>query len=130
MNAQQAENLRVLIRHMEAQNPALGMSHIHECGTPSCAWGHALYIRELAAQGLTVSAPDLWTVFGNDTGGIFCPAGSNPWGRNQVTGQEWATAARWVLTERGYSVDSTPARVPDAFAAFMAKLQEPVAVTA
>lgn len=128
MNAQQAENLRVLIRHMEAQDPALGMEHIHECGTPSCAWGHALYIRELAANGLTSDTLNLWSVFGHNTGGIFCAARNNPWGRNQVTGREWGAGARKVLAERGYSMDDTPAK-PDAFQAFMAKVREPVEVT-
>ena len=122
MNAQQAENLRILIRHMETNvTRTLYMDSYEKCGAPACALGEA------KAIGLIKDEQDEHRCsreFGCSHTGIFSMAIINPWGRADVTPQEWAIEARKVLAENGYSMDDKAA--DDGFAAFRAKLLEPV----
>lgn len=121
MNAQQAENLRILIRHMETLTRTLDMERVlNECGTPACAIGEACLMPELAARGLHPSKNNPGScalVNGEEAGyhraaqnffgteAIFQVAAANPWRRSNVTPQEWALEARKVLSEHGYSMD-------------------------
>lgn len=124
MNAQQANNLMVLIRHMEANvTRTLDMSLYERCGSPACALGEA------EAIGLIESA-EREHVYGEVFGkpyprNIFSIECANPWKRNDVTPQEWALEARKLLADHGYSMDSDPG-----YTRFMNKLQEPVPVRA
>jgi hypothetical protein len=105
--------------------------YFNECGTPACALGEAATIPTLREAGLSrgkhsVGGED--EVFGltdHQDDRLF-GFGTIVWQRSNVTPQEWAAEARKVLGEHGYSMDAKP----DTFAAFMAKVQEPVAVTA
>lgn len=134
MNAQQAENLRVLIRHMETRcRRTLDMGTIFfQCGTPACALGEAwtvdglkeCFIERPRLSNYEVTCREIFGVHHHTRlfgGSIF-----NAWKNSYVTPQQWAAEARVVLTEHGYSMDVKP----DAFPAFMAKVMEPVAVTA
>jgi hypothetical protein len=112
MNATQAENLRILIRHMETKcNRTLDMDRYGSCGTPACAYGEACVLPHFNAQGLHLNdaSPSLMRgeIFGE--GGhvrrLFGGSGFNKWGRDAVTPQEWALEARKVLAENGYSMD-------------------------
>ncbi|MDQ2987411.1 MAG: hypothetical protein M3R13_11970 [Armatimonadota bacterium] len=131
MNAWQAENLRILIRHMDTRPvERLDMSSINKCGAPACAMGHALTVVALRERGLNGELSEEAVRFfglGDDA--------SIGWGRlfgaslrvqgaqvdflHNPTPQEWATEARKVLTENGYSMD-------DGFAAFKAKILAPL----
>jgi hypothetical protein len=149
MNPQQAENLRILIRHMETKvTRTLSMDAITgPCGTPACAFGEAACMPHFNALGL-VALPKssfcsvAWhgkeTMLGSCADEIFGTEDSdktdsrsrlfgagryNAWHRNAVSPQEWAQEARKVLAENGYTMD-------DGFAAFMVKVREPVALTA
>lgn len=148
MNEQQAENLRILIRHMEGLERTLHMnSFIHTdcvtlCQTPACALGEAMFHPALNARGLTRADkfntgglipacgddPDVrgTAFFGisyEDGNRLFGDFGQNAWMRCAVTPQEWATEARKVLAEHGYSMDAKP----DAFQTFLASLTAPPA---
>lgn len=145
MNAQQAENLRILIRHMETkcERQMLNMLRVHElCGTPACALGEACAIASLglARAGKEGSGCALLIagryagyfeaasiVFGcadKDVDRIFGGSVRNVWRRNDVTPQEWAVEARKVLAENGYSMEPQD----DGFGAFVAKVREPLPV--
>ena len=122
MNATQAENLRILIRHMETKvTRTLDMSMFLNRGAPACALGEAVFCQELAHLGVKEQRIDLSVTgrhFAQTSGdllALFGPAGMNAWGRVNVTPQEWAIEARKVLAENGYSMD-------DGFAAFKAKI--------
>jgi hypothetical protein len=124
MNAQQAENLRILIRHMETNvHRVLDMRVIRKpCGTPACAWGEACMVPELQPWLGTLAERKtdpvaLELVFGCEKSDRMFGFSVN--GKADVTPQEWAAEARKVLAENGYSMD-------DDFARFMAKVQEPV----
>ncbi|HEX3156732.1 MAG TPA: hypothetical protein VHV32_19035 [Candidatus Angelobacter sp.] len=123
MNPQQAENLRILIRHMETLKvPELGMIRERNlCGTPSCAMGHA---RTVGALGIP-SSIDLFSAainyFGLDpetrilNRNSWCRlfgASLVVWGNDDVPRSSftpppktWAVEARKVLAENGYSMD-------------------------
>jgi hypothetical protein len=133
MNAQQAENLRILIRHMETKCARrLDMSHWGACGTPACAAGEATCVPELTARGLEANLYSpvfegctahtaLETFFGvQNSLPLFGTCSHNVWGRHDVTPHEWAAEARKVLAEHGYTMD-------DGFAAFKAKILAPLA---
>lgn len=137
MNPQQAENLRILIRHMEgACTRTLNMGFIDKsCGTPGCAMGEALTVPALRMLGLerTSVSREMWNHLYNDgnPGPIFGLQQSaasrlfgtsilNAWKRDNVTPQQWAAEARKVLAENGYTMD-------DGFAAFKAKILAPLA---
>lgn len=107
------------------------------CGTPSCALGEATRCPELAHQMPPLADLDLRNAdifFGGfalidipkDVFRLFGMGMDNAWGRGFVSPKEWAAEARKVLAEHGYSMDPKP----DPFAAFMAKVREPVAVEA
>lgn len=143
MNPQQAENLRILIRHMESNVVrTLDMGrYFNPCGTPACALGEAATIPALLARGLVVHAhedgklacPDNEAeVFGlydeAKLNRLFGLSGSCAWRRSRVTPQEWAAEARKVLAEHGYAMDE-PKPVSD-FARFMERVVEPVEVSA
>lgn len=127
MNATQAENLRVLIRHMETKvTRTLDMSRFDKCGAPACALGEACVCPELAHLHLPraqdVGFMHVWDVFGEGSDPVFRLFGQaerNAWHRDEVTPQEWALEARKVLTENGYAMD-------DGFPAFMEKTLAPV----
>lgn len=138
MTPTQAENLRILIRYMDAcPKERLDMSQLSDCGTPACAMGHARTIKALGLQGQDI-AEDARVVFG-----LPCYTASSllpSWGRLfgsmllirssgqpmrgliNPTPQEWATEARFILSEYGYSMD-------DGFAAFKAKILTPIPET-
>lgn len=136
MNKQQAENLRILIRHMETKcDRTLDMGrYFTTCGTPACAAGEACTIPALQLAGLVSSGGFSWTsvigqqaVFGDEAvmdRKLFYALGGNPWKRDDVTPQEWAAEARKVLAENGYSMDEAPA--PEPFKRFMERVMEPV----
>lgn len=134
MNATQAENLRILIRHMETNvTRRLDMTHYFEpCGAPACAAGEACMVPALRAQGMDAGfmrLPNLSViteVFGDVYGPLFSGCLNSFRNISHVSPQEWAAEARDVLTGHGYSMDEKP----DAFAVFMAKVREPVAVEA
>lgn len=139
MNAQQAENLRVLIQHMETSvTRTLNMikyfnkSSDPECCTPACAMGEAAFCPALAHIGIPRGGAFLRTDYGHhfvdtrDNARLFDIGSGNAFKTDVVTPMEWAAEARKVLAENGYSMDVKP----DAFPAFMAKVMEPVAVTA
>lgn len=153
MNPQQAENLRILIRHMETKvTRTLHMAAIsRDCGTPACALGEAGAIgiaglslpkyestSTLILNGATAPMTAVAdVVFGlmpfswseaKQAHRLFCAATDNAWRRNEVTPQEWATEARRVLAENGYAMDAAP--TSDGFAAFMDRVRAPVAVEA
>jgi hypothetical protein len=102
MNPQQAENLRILIRHMETKvTRTLSMDAITgPCGTPACAFGEAACMPHFNALGL-VALPK----------SSFC---SVAWHGKETM------LARKVLAEHGYTMD-------DGFAAFKAKILAPLA---
>lgn len=146
MNPTQAENLRILIRHMDTLGRTLYMEVFSRCGTPACALGEACTIKALNARGLLPGGEDSdWgfipthagidDVRGRSFFGIDVPQSErlfdsrhgNAWKRADVTPQEWAVEARKVLSENGYSMDEPkPAQT---FESFMAKALEPVDVT-
>lgn len=144
MNAQQADNLRILIRHMETKvTRVLEMRFYFDgCGTPGCALGEATCIPALARAGLSqlrrddgvpIYPTNETAVFGlrdADRDRLFGTPKTCAWGRNDVTPLEWGVEARRVLAENGYSMDdAAPAKVgDDGFSAFLAKLREPVAL--
>ena len=116
MNAQQAENLRILIRHMETN-----VKRTLEMPLPSlCAIAVAREVPALVAQGLP-AATSLWVPrsyhdeVAQDFFGLLAwhhPSlyygrlfGASLNGKRQVTPQEWAAEARKVLAENGYSMD-------------------------
>jgi hypothetical protein len=134
MNPQQAENLRILIRHMEGGNVKelyMPLSD-HTCGTACCAMGEA---RRIGISGATILPGDIGAIspsarraFGmNESNGhpqswirLF---GGNLRGNYRPTPQEWAAEARKVLAEHGYSMgDEKP---PMTFKSFMVKVLEP-----
>lgn len=137
MNATQAENLRILIRHMETKvTRALDMCRIFVestdewgCGTPACALGECTVIPELRAQGMDSwlgcareldSGDPRGPVFGLsvvDSNRIFGEDHRNVWKRGDLTPQEWAVEARKVLCENGYSMDE--AKPDDGFQRFL-----------
>lgn len=141
MNATQAENLRILIRHMETNvTRTLYMGVYGTCGSPACAIGEAAAMQCFQQQGLSFHGKDIAyngmcrghgvpaaAIFGlgDEFNRLFGEAGYNPWGRNDVTPQEWAAEARKVLAENGYSMDEKPAQT---FQDFMAKVREPVSL--
>lgn len=141
MNAQQAENLRVLIRHMETRcHRTLDMGkYFASCGAPACALGEATVCGLVEREGTNMSAESYPYTFSPDNergpvfglekrhaAHLFGMSDDNAWRRDHITPQEWATEARKVLAENGYSMDVKP----DPFPAFMARVMEPVAVTA
>ncbi len=146
MNATQAENLRILIRHMETSvERILRMSfYFNEhggCGTPACALGEACVIPALQRRGLNHGGDLYVPMFNGDVDGrgikffglsikdssrLFGTARENAWEGGTVTPQEWAAEARKVLAKNGYSMDAPD----DGFGAFMEKVREPVAVEA
>jgi hypothetical protein len=137
MNAQQADNLRILIRHMEGNvKRTLDMSRVMDlCGTPACALGECTLIpafeckpsRDCAGSHVLLSgmhmsyAKAVDTLFGSVCRPIFESSILNAWRRSEVDPLVWATKAREVLAENGYTMD-------DGFAAFKAKVLEPVAL--
>lgn len=131
MNTQQAENLRVLIRHMETDvNRTLEMNRYGTCGTPACALGEACVAPGLANIGLPKNFDDLhfgvhgryFAATSDDVRRLFGIHTENAWRRSSVTPQEWAIEARKVLAEHCYTMDA-PA---DPFKRFMDKVREPV----
>ncbi len=139
MNEQQADNLRILIRHMERNvTRTLNMSRYVDCGTPACALGEAGCIPHFQAQGWHIQGNDLLhgdglyvhdieATFGMVYERLFSTHHLNLWQSSNVTPRAWADGARTVLAEYGYSMDD-PAPADDGFSAFMAKVREPVAV--
>jgi hypothetical protein len=123
MNAQQAENLRILIRHMETkcQRPTLFMGQVHyRCNTPACAIGEAAFI---GVGGLSFPAYDpaecsvmlrggrtFYTDAAHEVFGTIDPFLSGITTKRGLTKdptpQEWALEARKVLAEHGYSMDT------------------------
>lgn len=90
MNPQQAENLRILIRHMETKvTRTLNMGRVTgDCGTPACAFGEAACMPHFNAIGLSAMGRSafmdvLWQgretclgaiadeIFGTDGDGFF-----------------------------------------------------------
>ena len=150
MNATQAENLRILIRHMETKvERVLDMNTIrYSCGTPACALGEAACVPAIAAQGLALTergapflcswhgdqGPRKWaeaaiTLFGGTTDSyrrLFGTGATNAWGSNTVTPAEWTLEARKVLAENGYSMDEPKAA--QTFERFMAATLKPVQI--
>lgn len=140
MNAQQAENLRILIRHMEnVCTRTLDMEQVfkeQKCKTPACAIGEA-YVCVPALRAQFNRQPDganygdlardvfgvAYRLFGSPPASYVPPGFVNAWKRNDVTPKEWATEARKVLTEHGYAMD-------DGFAAFKARILAPLPVEA
>lgn len=140
MNPQQAENLRTLIRHMEVLDRPLNMHRVAtHCGTPACAIGEATCIPQFAmelcpsdygshvvlqgrAMFYAAAARALFAVEDR----LFGDINTNVWRSNSVTPAEWATEARKVLAESGYAMEPHD----DGFAAFMAKVREPIAINA
>lgn len=134
MTPTQAENLRILIWHMETRcNRTLRMAFYASCGTPACALGEACVVPELRNRGLDFPPCEI-PMYQGETDGrgcaffglsmkdgerLFGTANSNVWGRGTVSPQEWAVEARKVLSEHGYSMD-------DGFAAFKAKILIPL----
>lgn len=131
MNAQQAENLRILIRHMETNvQRTLDMRWIssncsqeNPCGTPACAWGEACMVPELHAE--------LGTLETRKTLGIFpcfgeyaaCRLfGTRLNDKTDVSPKEWAQVARAILAKCGYTMEEPE----DGFAAFRAKILAPL----
>lgn len=144
MNAQQAENIRILIRHMESNvERPLNMNAVAVCGTPACAMGELpSAFQEFSLSDvdyrldhngspkrIAMISADFFGLGGKEFNPsnlhyrLFGASSCNAWGRSQVTPKEWAAEARKVLTEHGYRMD-------DGFAAFRAKVLEPVAVEA
>lgn len=136
MNAQQAENLRILIRHMEAKcDRTLYMDrYFNGCGTPACALGEAAMIfapatsTEVRRQWCTAAHMDGVILGYTNSNRLFGPSAFNVWGKADVSPQEWAGEARKVLAESGYSMEHPmPAKAADdGFSAFLAKVREPV----
>jgi hypothetical protein len=142
MNAQQAENLRILIRHMETNVArVLDMQQtIRFCGTPACAIGEAYVCVPVLRDQFPDGAPrggNYGTLADRLFGVTFRLFGTAPsaystreesrryenvWGSNAVTPQQWAKEARKVLAENGYAMD-------DGFAAFKAKILAPLTET-
>lgn len=121
MNPTQAENLRILIRHMETLPRMLTMNtffamHDPECKTPACALGEATTLarfRDILSVSRTSAGG--WVHGGRAAFGaterLFGTKTENAFGTNAVTPQEWAVEARKVLAENGYSMDE-PKPVP------------------
>ena len=115
MNPTQAENLRILIRHMETRvTRVLDMEKYFNpvCRTPACALGEATLVPELAHLGMRAGGL-LFMHHSQDFASsivdrkrLFSTSDNNAWGRAAVTPQEWATEARKVLAEHGYSMDT------------------------
>ena len=123
MNAQQAENLRILIRHMETT--AVERLHMplfrHPCGTPACAWGHATTLPQFAGAQDEMIGVSIGRYFGlppttsdwrKGWGRLFGTAlmvnqgdSASPRYVESPTPKEWAAEARKVLAEHGYSMD-------------------------
>lgn len=135
MNPQQAENLRILIRHMENNvTRTLNMDRDYEaCGAPACAAGEASTVAALRAAGMpgrcsvTVGGwfPEQQEVFGFSTPEswrLFGMGNYNAWKRTNVSGKEWAVEARKLLGEHGYAMEA----MDDGFAAFKVKMLAPV----
>jgi hypothetical protein len=129
MNAQQAENLRILIRHMETKcNRMLNMTTVGDCGTPACALGEAAFVvdglREhfVRSRSTYEMAAELFGLPYNPGGDapIYRIFGAQLNGERFVSPQKWAIEARKVLAENGYTMDG------DGFDRFMAKVREPV----
>lgn len=120
MNEQQAENLRILIRHMETRvTRTLNMAcYFDNCRAPACAWGEASTIPALVAQGVKhgaslLDAPEVFGLEHTDYDNhpvtrLFGTSRVNAWKRNDVTPQEWAIEARKVLAEHGYTMEPPP----------------------
>lgn len=133
MNATQAENLRVLIRHAEgAMTRTLDMNSIrHNCDSPACMLGEAicvLRIPEMIVGEELISTEGIWpSVVAHYSEAaehrLFGMGGTNAWKRASVTPQEWAIEARKVLAENGYEMT-------DPFKRFMEKVREPVSLEA
>lgn len=145
MTPEQANNLRILIRHMETKcartlwmerffttlpSPGTSLSE-QVCGTPACALGEATTIPALR---LTTWDQLHWEYYGwspvfglngDERRRLFASLEDNAWRRDEVTPQEWAAEARRVLAENGYSMEPN-APNPEALKAFMEKLQEPI----
>src|SRR6185369_4282913 len=129
MNAQQAENLRILIRHMENNvTRTLNMDNYYEpCGTPACALGEA-QVMGLVRNGL-LWEHDCGPTFGlcsELSDRLFGIGRHNVWKRSSVTPKEWADEARKVLAAHGYAMDEPKV---DPFTAFKVRMLEPVALT-
>lgn len=129
MNKQQAENLRALIRHMETKcERRLDMTVYFRCGAPACALGEACAVPALVNLGVNPTAVMddalslVYRLFGDVYSRLFSGNLHRFPERHSVSPQEWATEARKVLAEHGYSMDDKP----DAFEAFMGKALEPV----
>lgn len=135
MNTTQAENLRILIRHMDGLKRKLDMrkwSYI--CGTPACAMGEAcIAVPALASKPGEMDAKCHSEYCDGDVFGLgifsarlFGPGDFNHWKRAVVTPQEWAAEARKVLAVNGYSMDEPkPAQT---FENFMARVLKPLDV--
>lgn len=127
MTPQQAENLRVLIRHMEKNvTRMLDMSRYQNaCGTPACALGEAQAIGLIkSCEKEHISGECFGIENGLRRARLFGTCVTNAWGRSNVTPKEWIVEARRMLAEDGYSMGD------DGFASFMAKVREPVALEA
>lgn len=127
MNATQAENLRILIRHMETNvKRTLDMRRIRNpvCGTPACAWGEACMVPELQVHFGTLEARRVGVlpmeVFGHGT----CLFGTSINGKADVSPLEWAIEARKALAEHGYTMDDD--KPAPTFERFMERVREPV----
>lgn len=141
MDKTQAENLRILIRHMDVLPRILDMNRFSQCGTPACALGEACTLTALNARGLVRGPEDeewgflplfrndddcrgqrFFGIHSGDGARLFGTTSENAWARDAVTPQEWAVEARKVLAENGYSMDEPkPAQT---FQSFMAKALE------
>lgn len=110
MTPKQAENLRVLIRHMETKcDRTLYMnSYFHRCGTPACALGEAASVPALAHCGIGRNTDEIHFFQAERAFGVgdrlFGLSSDNAFGKYHVTPQEWAAEARKVLAEHGYSM--------------------------
>jgi hypothetical protein len=122
MNAQQAENLRILIRHVESL-PILNMVRPWPYDEkPGCA------ICEARRAGLVPAEPcieDLaHTFYAVDARRLFSGT-LRVDGKfiKKPTGAQWAAEARKVLSENGYAMDEPTPAAP--FVAFKERLLKP-----